>query len=895
MAAGSSYNDPMMKRWFLVSLSGVAAFVVAGGIALAVFLSSWVPTKGKALLIQELERSERVSVSIGTMRYDLFRGVQIENVRVIDRASKALWCSTPAMTIHVDWATLLLGRSLAFRASAPIEVPCQTHVAMAGRYQLRTHALVLDAQTTDIPLHSLAPVLRSHLPQALTDGMLRLTLHITQGSNQAPIIMGRLTGTHVVIETSTLHATGDVTLNGRVQLATTQKTPSTIDAVVSVRHATLTGPASLPPITNLQGTAHVKDDHLEINELTGIALGSMWKLEGRVVSWAHPSIDVLLTAHAELAPLIERLPPFANDWHLSGTSDLRVTCRGLLQPRLVLDCLAHADIREATLTGELLTNPLTHLAANLDYDHLTQRLSINRLETQIVGKHLSSRGEVVFSNPLTMSLNVKGDVPLDTLNKWLPTHGPITSIGGLATVDLQLEGPVQALETTGDIALHDAHIQFAVFPHTIDNLSGVIAFREERITTEQMSFRVNKQPARLTAEVTSSRPGHPVMPLDRPRLVATLAFPTAQLQLTSRLTPEAFLIDDSELSLHQSRVHIRGRIARAASRLSSLEVEGSVELSDLTELPLFSLPSLELWKLQGISVIEAAFDGPLSDWHNAILRGRLSANHLSIREIPLDQLSARIEQHDRTLRLQVPSSLIAEGTCSGELTIEHHPHTHDYVLQTDLIGLQLERLAHMIPAWRSRSVTGSASAHAIVSGTWEQQPTWHGEGWVHAAGERLADIPLLDKLFRGLFGVLGDRLGLESLRRAEITRASVQWHLRDERFTADDLRLWGAAGTEPVTIYAKGSVGLDQTVDFIIEPELSEGAVLQAPSTSSLASTVFKAAGQLERFRRLIGRHHLTGTLKTPQYHFELTTQEILKQLAPAPADFLQGIFDAVR
>ena len=56
-----------------------------------------------------------------------------------------------------------------------------------------------------------------------------------------------------------------------------------------------------------------------------------------------------------------------------------------------------------------------------------------------------------------------------------------------------------------------------------------------------------------------------------------------------------------------------------------------------------------------------------------------------------------------------------------------------------------------------------------------------------------------------------------------------------------------------------------------------------------------KAAGQLERLRQLIGRHHLTGTLKDPKYRFELSTQEVFKELTPGASDFLQNLLDAVR
>ncbi len=100
---------------------------------------------------------------------------------------------------------------------------------------------------------------------------------------------------------------------------------------------------------------------------------------------------------------------------------------------------------------------------------------------------------------------------------------------------------------------------------------------------------------------------------------------------------------------------------------------------------------------------------------------------------------------------------------------------------------------------------------------------------------------------------------------------------------------------EPVAVYATGSVGLDQTLDFVVEPELSEGALLQAPTTASLARTFLQAAGGLERLRRMIGRHRLTGTLQKPQYRFELSPQEVFKQIAPASGELLQQLLDVVR
>jgi hypothetical protein len=325
-----------------------------------------------------------------------------------------------------------------------------------------------------------------------------------------------------------------------------------------------------------------------------------------------------------------------------------------------------------------------------------------------------------------------------------------------------------------------------------------------------------------------------------------------------------------------------------------LRVTGVFDLSDLARVPWLKAPWLESWQPRGVTTGDIRFQGRLEEWTEAVITGRLSTDRLILHDVPVEHSTAEFEQRDQTLRLRVPIALVADGRLQAELTIEHAPKAA-YLLQADVTDLQLAKLAAAIPAWRTRAINGAASGHVMLSGPWKNRAAGRGEGAVHASGERLGDMPLLDKLFRSLFGVLADRLGLDVLRRAQITEASLQWHLWEARFRTDDLRLAGAAGTQPVAVYATGSVGMDRTLDFVIEPEFTEQLVLEAPNTSSLASVALKAAGQLDRFRRLIGRHRLTGTLNEPRYHFELSPGEVLKQATPGPANLLQGILDSLR
>ncbi len=876
----------MLKRIVVTIVMAVVSLSLIGSLALWVVLSRWVPTKGKALVIETVERHVPVVVSIGAMRYELFRGFALDDVHAVDPLSGDTWLAAPSMRIRVGWLPLLLQKHVVFHASAPITAPCTTTLALSGRYRLRQPSLTLEIKSVNIPLSSLTAPLTRYVPSSLQDGTLQFQLHLRQAPDLPWEISGRVTGAQLVWVGPSWRLTGDATVEGRAQPPRTGRDRWLIEAEARLSRALLEGLSTVGPISEIHGAIRISQEQLDIHQLTGTALGSPWTLEGTVAMGARPSFEALITSRAALGPLAAAFPTLASSWQPAGAADVRAVCRGPLTPQPVVDCLAHAEFREVTLTGSRLTQPITRIAGTVEHDLLARQLSIIRLEGSVLDEALSLNGDVTWSSPPILSLDVKGILPLTVLAGWLPPNSALTQLDGTAVLDLHIEGRGDAPRYLGRVELHDARADIAPLAKRLEGVTGQILLTEQEIATRGMTLRVGDQPLTLTGSVA---------PGAVPSVTATVQFPEGWCRVMSRISPEDLLIDEGELRVRHSQVRLRGRISRTREHSSAVRIEGLVELGELHALPFAPLPALEPWRLQGQAAVEGTFQGRLSHWTDADIQGRIRAEAVRIRDVPLEQVVGSLEQEDRVLRLRIPSATAAGGRFSGELSVDHRKRSRGYLIQADLTGVQLEHLTHVIPAWRARSVTGQASGHLTLSGTWEDRATWSGNGWLNAAGERLGDVPLLDKLFRGLFGVLGDRLGLEMLRRAEITQASVQWRLGNERFRTDDLRLGGLAGTEPVAVYAKGSVGLDQTLDFVIEPELSEGMVLQAPTTSALARTVLKAAGQLERLRRLIGRHRLTGTIKQPAYRFELGTQEIFKQLAPVPGDLLENLFDAVR
>lgn len=791
-----------MKRFIVIAATVVATLGLLGSLAAWFLLSSWVPTKGRALVIQEIERRWPVEVSIGAMRYDPLRGLRLERVDVVHRATRQPQLAAPELRIGIKWMPLVLQRTVAFRAQGALERPYRIDLTLAGHYHLKDRALTLEARTPELSL----------------------------------------------------------------------------DAVPG-------------PIRNLEGRAHVTPERIRIDRLTGTALGSRWTLEGEATPGTPLRAEWLVESTVDLPSVAAAVPALAGRWQATGEMLLRASCRGVFASPPVLDCVSEEALRRVTVTGPALPAPLTAVSGRLAYDLLTRHLAIDSLEGHLADKPFTLAGRLRLVKPFPCSLRIRGVVPVELIREWLPSPQPVSRLGGTATATLQIAGSLSDPQLSGTVELEEVEAVVEAPAMTVQHASGTVRFSENRVSIEHLTLRVNDQPLVLSAQVSPPPQGGWLSPRNRPGVSATIRLPQGEVAFEGRLMPTRLVIEEAVLTLPASTVHVSGYVGRGAEPYSELRLGGTVELSELGALPFVSIPAVNAWQLKGRADLDLSFAGRPAVWRDAIIRGRLMADRLTIRDIPLQQATCAIEQSNGVLRLRIPSAYVAEGKFWGELAVQHRRDTHDFLAQADISGLQLARLAQVIPAWRSRSVSGLASAHTLLSGTWEHRPTWLGEGWINGSGERLGDLPLLDTVFRGLFGLLGERLGLESLRRAEITEASLNWRLAQERFRTEDLRLGGLAGAEPIAVYAKGSVGFDQTLDFTIEPELSEGVVLEAPTTSTLARTVLKAAGQLERFRRLIGRHRLTGTIKDPHYQFEFSPQDVLKQLAPGPLDLLQNLF----
>src|SRR3989338_3210240 len=323
-----------MKRVLLLLAGLLAAGFLLGSLGLWLFLSRWVPVQGKARLIEELERAAPVDVSIGAMRYELIRGLILDQVAVVHVPSQETWLIAPQIQLGIGWGRLLVQGTGAFRATPPLEAPRVAVLSVAGTYGLKSRSLAADVRADDIPLASVAPVLKARLPEALSDGMLRLRLRFWHQPEQPPVVKGEVAGSGLAWTTPAWRLTGDLVVAGEAARPVDPHQPWSFQGTATLRDANLTGLLMTGPITNLQGRAQLSPERVEIEELTGDALGSPWRLEGTVRSGPAPAIEAFLRSRVALAALAETLPALRDQpWTFEGAADLQAVCRSTILSR----------------------------------------------------------------------------------------------------------------------------------------------------------------------------------------------------------------------------------------------------------------------------------------------------------------------------------------------------------------------------------------------------------------------------------------------------------------------------------------------------------------------------------------------------------------------------------
>ncbi len=866
-----------LPRRVLFALAPLAVLLVVLSAATSLWLAMWIPTHGKAFVEERASRALGLEVRLDSLRYAFGQGVLIDQLRATDPATSTMWIDAPQVRVRLQPLWLLRHRAV-FQVDSQLTAPCPTQLVMAGRYDLRTHALTLDVDTSPAAIESIMPALAARLPPELQGGTIRVTLHITHQPPMETVITGQVIGTQVVWRRDRLRVQGDVVLDGRYVRTPQDRRPASLNAKVVLTRGDAQGLPLLEQAQQLSGTLRLTDEHLTIERLEGVSLETPWVVEGNVRLAPALDADLLLRATVNMETMAQRWEAL-RAWQPHGSAQVRIVYRGTFKDWPAAELMATAHVDGASLTMPRGPYRFEQLTGRLQYDHLSHQLVMEQVTATVQGAPVTAHGTLVLTTPASLTAHAETDADLSLLQALVPPQHPVHSLSGPAHLTLELDGPFSAPQWRATGALSNATVKLRDLPAPLEHISGTVQVTNTTASATHLTLVIAGEPIDLTATLTDLS--------GTPHLVTEARVGRGSLTLASTWLPQTMEVETADVILGASTLHVQGSISRAAGTPSRLLATGRIHLLDLAHLPWKPLPWVETWQLDGDTNVQVEVQGPLTDWPRTAARGTLRAEALSVRDIPLQNVHVELEHARGQLTVHLTRAVMAGGPLAGECVIAYEPPQAQFRAVVDVTRADLAQLALAIPAWRNRGIQGDASLHAVLTGRWTDRASLQGDGWVHATGEHLAELPLLDRLLQGVFGTLADRLGLSMLRTAQITTLSSQWQLTNERLMTDDLKLGGFSGAEPVALYVRGSVGWDNTLDLTVEPELSEQLILHAPRTSAISGTILQALGGLERLRRLVGRHHLGGTTDKPEYKFEFSLDQLFNQTLPTAIEQL--------
>lgn len=875
----------LLRRWF-AWLGWLCVVIVILATAMLWYLgAAWVPTHGKQQLVQELRRRLHQEVTLRELSYRPGVGFTAQELVIRPPGAAQPTLAAQRVRLRIFWLALL-ARELRFRAAVQLADPGPATLTVRGSYHWRTTHTRLSIAGEAIEVAALNARTRAYLPPQLQDARLGGLVHARWSRTQPLALEGQLHLTDARLVHAPLTMTGDATLIGTAQYDPHGAPPWTYQATLLPKTMRLDGIPSLQRIEQIEGRLEITDTDISRLDLRGLVMDWPVTLSGTVKQWrAQPEADVRMHGAGEVAAWAALVPALGRDTAVTGMAEVTTRLQGRLgdaaHPPAVT---AEGSFHDITLTTPRLPHPITKITGAASYAQATRTLLIRPTRGFYQDHPAQLQGQLSFQQVPTadLELSVEGDI-----NEWaafsrLPPA--VTTLQGPASLTLHAQGPLTALARSGyqgTLLCRDVTLKLAALPEPIQHLQGPIQITAQRLNTAGLALVYRGQPYELAGS----------MGLASPQAVqATLRGPWFSTTAQLVIGPAATEITEWVCRSGRTMLRLTGTLTHAAAPALEVSLDGTVYLDDAAQLPDSPLKRA-LMNADARGEVRVAGDASCqpAQWQRGTYALTLQSPRLTWQQYQMERVSATVEARAGRLVLVGAEGSLYGGMVQGQGEWDAStPDPPSWRLTGDLMQLHLEQLPR---AEGAASMDGALSGHVELAGRSGAPEGITGVGWARAQGTNLGTLTALRPMTGGLLSLLADYFKLSELRQVTLTQAGGHFTVKDRRLWSDDVALGGTVAPElpgtPVAFAMQGSVGFDQTVDFIVQPSIAETVLQSSP-------VVVPMVERLRRLNRLVqlgnafGKIRITGTLKKPAIKPELLPmREVLRNLMPTLDDVL--------
>ncbi|MBN1586963.1 MAG: hypothetical protein JW937_06005 [Candidatus Omnitrophica bacterium] len=502
-------------------------------------------------------------------------------------------------------------------------------------------------------------------------------------------------------------------------------------------------------------------------------------------------------------------------------------------------------IHEGAFLGIPHVGSVQNLKGQLELDG--QQIRIHRLLGTLFGGPAEIKGTLSLTPQRQVFLDYRAEPTLEDLLPLAYEYLPLLeeySPRGLFKVQGQMGG---SLLHPGDLTLRsqillenlELDLPERLGDETIalagqidlDYPGGELAFKDLKLSQGGQLFYINGNVAHLRAPEF--------------RLSAESGEFTAKV--AGSYKPPLLLLDQVSLQRGLSRFSLNGKMDLSGPRHVQLSGAGEVFRSDVDYFPppvpllLNDLSYQDGWKHQ------LQFAGELHNPQSWAGHYLISGRKMTWQDWDLGNVDIKILMDSGMLRV----TQLSLNPYGGQLNVvgdcDFVQAGKPFQLQGRLDGVDLRLLAgtHNTP----KTLEGTGGGEFYFRGSLPDRKSWTGGATLLARDGNLGELPVLDSIQQVI------RLIPQMQNAGVITGAGGNFELHQERFYTQDLLLT----SNQLHIEVQGSVGLDQTLDFAVNPKLSPNFRQRSNTNETVGQVLDVITGSV------MSQFRVRGTVKEPK------------------------------
>jgi hypothetical protein len=407
------------------------------------------------------------------------------------------------------------------------------------------------------------------------------------------------------------------------------------------------------------------------------------------------------------------------------------------------------------------------------------------------------------------------------------------------------------LAIKGNASISEASLSLPQLPKPLEDIEGQIEFDKDSLRWQKLSAGY--------AGTTYACEGS----------LNNFASPHVELTLGSKLLSLSAKMDIQEknLSLSQwqgkylnSSFDFTGSadLNRAGNPLLDLTGKVQLNLPDLAKLLPRYKSRLESLKPEGLANLDVSLRGKLNNWRQWLLSIAASSPQISLQGLKLQNLNLALNQQDEAVK----NLTLTASAYSGSINISGNADLSEEdlpgVMNLSFKKIDLEQLKLDTP-WKDKPTSGKLSLVAQIQGPFKNTRALRGSGALLLNEGNLGEMNLL----KGL----GSLLFTPEFRKIVFKELGGDFVIENGLLYTSNLEV----KSDEVNLSGEGSVDFAGNLDFTLNAQFNPDLIQDSRSLKKPITSIFSTASGLVI--------KLTGNVQKPKYKVIPVTGDIIKRV----------------